>query len=99
MKIRYLRAARIEAESAVTFYEGERPGWGRKFRDELDYAIKRIGNDPESYPLFEEDVRFLTFRYFPYAVFFQCLSEAEVLIVAIAHGSRDEGYWRDRLPD
>lgn len=66
------------------------------FLDELDHAIERIGEHSEQFPLHEFGTRRLTLRRFPYLVIFR-ETGAGVEIIAVAHGRRRPGYWRDRV--
>jgi len=47
---------------------------------------------------FDEDVRRCLTRVFPYAILYT-IEEDYILIVAVAHFSREPGYWKYRIPD
>jgi hypothetical protein len=40
-ELRFHRAARIELVEAATYYESQRPGYGRKFEAEFDAVAER----------------------------------------------------------
>ena len=39
MRITFLQEARWEFLGAITYYEGERPGLGQRFKDEVDRTV------------------------------------------------------------
>lgn len=45
---------------------------------------------------FERDLRKYTLRQFPFSIVYQDFS-SEILILALAHGWRQPGYWKDRV--
>ncbi len=96
MNVRFLEAARNDLRDAIRFYEGQRPGLGREFRDEILAAIDRITKLPEAWRSLSQNTRRCRTHRFPYGVIYQTRGH-EILIVAIAHLHREPGYWTDRL--
>ncbi len=66
------------------------------FLDELDRAMDLIGQNPEQYPSYDFGRRRIVLRRFPFVIVFRKVV-AGVEIIAIAHGRRRPGYWRERL--
>lgn len=72
-ELRFHRAARIELAEAATYYESQRPGYGRKFEAEFDAVVERVLQFPESggllpgYPP-ELEVRAFHFKTFRHAL-------------------------------
>jgi len=66
------------------------------FLDELDRALERIGDHPGQCPEYESGTRRLVLQRFPYLVVFREIA-AGAEIIAVAHGRRRPGYWRERL--
>jgi len=89
-------AALEEAEAAVDWYARRSRRAARMFLDEIDLAIDQIGQNPEQYPLYHFGARRMVLRRFPFVIVFRSLA-AGVEIIAIAHGRRLPGYWRERL--
>ena len=91
-----------EFNAAADWYEARLIGLGREFIDAVGTAVKRIAENPRlggPVPGVDPELnarRFLLQK-FPYAVVYLESGE-EVIVVAIAHGHRRPGYWRDRLP-
>lgn len=65
-------------------------------------ALQRVAEAPQTWPLFARgvperlNVRRFLLRRFPYSVVFIEL-DAEIRVLAIAHTSREPGFWRNRL--
>ena len=66
------------------------------FLQELDRAIDAIGQHPEHYSTYEFGTRRMILRRFPYLLVFR-ETAAGIEIIAVAHGRRRPGYWRDRI--
>ena len=58
-------------------------------------AVEVILEDPLRWRPFDEDVRRCLTRVFPYGILYTIESDF-VLIVAVAHCSREPGYWKHR---
>lgn len=85
------RAADREAVRAAEWYEDQRSRFGNEFSAELSRALASIVASPQAYP-----IRFgphcYRMRRFPYLLFYRVAGE-DIRGVAVAHASRNEGYW------
>lgn len=98
MNYRYHPEARVESVKTFERYESEQEGLGSRFVEALDATIERIMNDPESYAFIASETRSLSVSRFPYSVVYRVECESqEVVIYAVAHASRRQGYWRHRM--
>ena len=84
-----------DVEAAFEWYEGEQPGLGLEFLDELRAAYDRIVDGPLKYPQLRSNTRRALLRRFPYAVFF-AVEEGIIVILAVLHTSRDPAEWQQR---
>lgn len=66
-----------------------------RFEAGVDVALSEIMAAPESWPRIDEHYRFRLVKRFPYLVIYR-ISDSKVVVVAVAHSSRQEGYWRLR---
>ena len=89
--------ARTEFIDAVAYYENSRSGIGLQFSREVYATINRVTASPNSWPNITENTRRCFTRRFPYSVVYE-VREQDVLIIAIAHFSREPFYWSDRTP-
>ena|ERR1700747_491827 len=89
-------AAIEEAEAAARWYRERSPRAAKKFVDELNQVIDRILESPQRWPPGMNGTRKLNLPCFPFAVVYS-ESEVHVRILAVAHGRRRPGYWKQRL--
>jgi plasmid stabilization system protein ParE len=85
-----------EAEAATDWYAHRSRRAAERFLNELSRAIQQVSEHPERFPLFEFGTRRAVLRKFPYLIVFR-ETATSVEIVAVAHGRRRPGYWRDRV--
>lgn len=88
--------AAIEFEEAVRYYKHRGRTLGDRFAAEARATVRRILETPERWRVLEGDVRRCLVRVFPYSVLYT-IERDYVLIIAVAHGKREPGYWRHRL--
>jgi plasmid stabilization system protein ParE len=87
-----------EANDAVDYYEGVRPGLGDDFRAELDAALARIQQNPKMYAAEAGAIRVCPLHRFPYSVYYEELTD-RIWVAAVGHQSRRPGYWTRRRPN
>lgn len=85
-----------DLEAAFEWYEGEEPGLGYEFLDEVRDTYYRIQDGPLKYELLRSGIRRALTRRFPYAVYFSI--EGEVIVVlAVLHAARAPAAWQNRI--
>ncbi len=94
--VRIHPAALEEAEAAVDWYRRRSRRAAEMFLDELEGAIGRIHKNPEQFPRYEFGTRRIMIRRFPYFIVFR-KTVTGTEIIAVAHGHRRPGYWRERM--
>ncbi len=97
MRVEFHPEAEDEFAEAAQFYKQRGHTLGQRFARELWSTIDRVVATPERWRVIEGDVRKCVVRVFPYGVLYTIEADF-ILIVAIAHGKRQPGYWRHRLP-
>ncbi len=90
-----------ELEVAAEWYEARRENLGLELVSAVREALRRVSESPKTWPVVRAvperlEVRRFLLRRFPYSVVFIELDQ-EIRIVAIAHTSREPGFWRTRL--
>lgn len=85
---------------AADWYEARRDGLGGDFLSALRDGLDRVAESPGTWPLApdvaELQARRFLLRRFPYAIVYIEL-EQEIRVLAVAHTSREPGFWRARL--
>jgi plasmid stabilization system protein ParE len=94
--VRYHDAAEQELFTEITYLEGRAPNLGRRFLDEVLRAEKFIAEFPEGSQEVAPGIRKHPIRKFPYSLIYSVEND-EIVIWAVAHGSRRPGYWITRL--
>lgn len=86
-----------ELEQAWQWYAARNPVAAERFADEVVRALGVIAEAPGRWMLAGHDTRRMPLHRFPFKVVYRWHpGDAVVKIVAIAHGKRRDGYWRDR---
>jgi plasmid stabilization system protein ParE len=99
--IRFEPEAREELLVAIEWYEEREPGVGARLLAAVDSALESILFAPQACSLVfgDEQSQFAARRKplngFPYAVVYLD-QPAEIRVLAVAHGRRRPGYWRER---
>ena len=100
--VRYDPEARAEFLDAVRWYTRRNVVAAVRFDEHVSRAEAAIREAPHQWPRVSGVPRALDVRRrlvdgFPFAIVYLEL-DAELLIVAVAHGKRRPGYWRERVP-
>jgi toxin ParE1/3/4 len=89
--------ALAEYEEAACYYAAQQSGLDSRFIASIEDAIALICEAPERWRLFAgSEVRRAFARVFPYSILYS-VEPDHILIIAVAHYSREPGYWRPRL--
>jgi plasmid stabilization system protein ParE len=84
-----------EINEAVDFYEMECLGLGSLFIDELEKALERISQIPQSSQILRGNIRKKVLHKFPYSVIYSIRS-SKIRVLAVAHQKKRPFYWRRR---
>ena len=84
-----------EAQAAERWYRERNETASVRFQRELDRAIERISERPETGSPYLSNTRRVLLRRFPFFIVYR-VRGGVLEIVAVAHGRRRPGYWRAR---
>lgn len=93
--IRILPEASEELEASIHYYESQQVGLGLAFLSEFKQSRERIEKLPNAGRTVRGNIKRRPIHRFPYAVLYRA-TDAEIVIVAIAHRRRRPGFWRGR---
>jgi len=66
----------------------------------LEAAVERVLSaackDPIRFPFCDGNHREAILTRFPFSVIYRALPNGDILVVAVAHASREPGYWMER---
>lgn len=96
MRFKFHPEALEEYREAARYYAERQTDLDLRFVEAVETAIGRILAGPEQWPHLEDDIRRCLTRVFPYGIIYT-VEPAYVLIVAVAHCSREPYYWKGRI--
>jgi plasmid stabilization system protein ParE len=91
-----LQAADDEYVAALRWYAERSIAAAIGFEAAVACAIDSITVHPSWAPVCDERHRFMIVRGYPFQVIYRIDGPASIVVVAIAHGSREPDYWRHR---
>ena len=98
IRLEYHFDAEVEFDQAVEFYDDKNFGLGERFQQAVFHAVESIRQNPETGVIWIEETRLFIVNRFPYGIVFKNFTD-HILIVAVSHLSRNQGYWTKRLQD
>jgi len=96
LDLEYLEEAVVEAATAAAWYSTRSAAAAAGFEAELAEAESAIHMLPNAWPPYDHGTRRYLLRRYPFGVVYR-VERTRVLIVAVAHGHRRPGDWRDRV--
>ena len=94
-EVRIHDEAREELDDAHCWYWQRDQRAADRLLSEFQIALERIAGQPQSFPEYDDEHRYVQLRTFPYLIVFRSNGDA-VDVLAVAHARRRPGYWRDR---
>lgn len=88
--------ADVELVAAAKLYRCAQEELGRRFLRAVHIARAEIERDPTRFPLYDRPARSRRVAGFPYRLVYEETEDA-IVIIAVAHLSREPGYWKNRL--
>ena len=88
--------AALEVLSARDWYKSRNPSAAMAFVEEVARAVERIARGPGAWPGHKYGTRRCFLRRFPFLIIYRPAGDS-VEVVAVAHGRRKPGYWKDRI--
>lgn len=94
-KIVFDPEAKKEFLESVIYYEENRPGLGRQFKQTVESATSSIADHPLRYRTIRSPFKRYLLQKFPFSIIYT-IEPDHIYIVAIAHNRRKPEYWSDR---
>jgi toxin ParE2 len=95
-EVNFHKAASEEFEAAFEWYYLRSEFVASKFAEEMSHAVAMISDAPNRWPTANRGSRKFVFKRFPFAIYYRELPSG-VQVLAVAHGHRKPGYWKNRL--
>lgn len=90
-----LSAAEADYVASLTWFAERSIEAANAFDVEFDQALQQIASDPERFPSCDSRHRYYLLRRFPFRIIYRVV-RSDIVIIAVAHGSRSPDYWVDR---
>ena len=95
MIIRFLDEARFEFLDAISYYEAQQAGLGRRLKVEVEQTLLWLIRHAEACRLRPGGYRRLNLRTFPYYIPY-IIRGSTLWVLAVAHAHRKPEYWIQR---
>jgi toxin ParE1/3/4 len=95
VRLNVVASAQEELGEAVEFYGNRRAGLGRAFLEEVKRGYAQLKREPLIGSPIENDERKYVLQGYPYSLIYR-IDESTIVVLAVAHHSREYGYWRTR---
>jgi toxin ParE1/3/4 len=95
--VRRLPLVEQDALDAAIWYEQRRPGLGEEFLDEVDRAVRALGESAMHNRIRFADVRRASIHRFKFYGIYYIVRDEEVWILAIFHGRRHPRALQERV--
>jgi plasmid stabilization system protein ParE len=94
--LQFNREAEQEYLSALEWYQERSPTAAINFEGAFDRATRTISEAPHRWPIYLAGCRRYALHQFPFIIVYSILP-SRILVLAVAHGHRRPGYWRNRI--
>jgi toxin ParE1/3/4 len=89
--------AEEEYLDALRYYQRISSRLGKEFEQRAKELLKILGSTPKQFGWYDDDFRLALFGSFPYSLIYRERPGNIVQVIAVAHTSREPGYWKDRV--
>ncbi len=87
--------ARDEYERALAWYQARSPRAASRFEAEVQRLLDLVQLNPESFPAYDDEHRFVVLRRFAYTLIYRVQPD-RIFVVAVAQAGQRPGYWQGR---
>jgi toxin ParE1/3/4 len=84
-----------ETQAALQWYRERSESVAKAFLSEIDHAINQIDEAPERWSKYVHGTHRYFLHRFPFSIVYR-LQGTNVQVIAVAHGRRRPGYWKNR---
>lgn len=86
-----------EYRHELRYYAGKSLRAAERFEREMDRVLAEILRNPVRYGYYDDTHREAVLKRFPFSLVYRLLPNGDIRVVALAHGSREPGYWEHRV--
>lgn len=89
-KVIFSSHALNDIEDAVSYYNGQQKGFGKKFAAQVQMALKSVKNNPHFASVRYDDVRCAMVPKFPYLVHYTIDEQTRTVIIAAVYSTHQK---------
>ncbi len=90
-------AAQRDYQVSIAFYLERSSAAARRFVAEVEGTLSKIAEQPDRFAPMDDEFREAILIRFPFSLVYRIDSSGDCLVVAVAHASREPGYWEHRV--
>ena len=96
MRVQLADGAKRDFNEGLHWYRKRSDQAADRFTEMTDITIGRILKDPTRYRQIRPNIRTICYKRYPYSLIY-LIQPDTLVIIAVAHDKRREGYWNRRL--
>ena len=93
MSVHYTAEARLDLLEGLGYYENHQPGLAADFYREFSKAEQHVAQMPDFWHPLGKGYRRKHLKRYPYSLVYRVETDGLILVVAVAHSSREPNYW------
>ena len=92
-----LAEAKQEISDGIAWYAKTSTRNSKRFKERVGGMLKTVARNPKQFGWYDDDFRHVVLDPYPYTIIYHELPDGAVQVIAVAHTSREPGYWEDRV--
>jgi len=96
LPVKFHPDARLEADAAFDWYRDRSLRAAEAFLQAIEQARMAVQDAPDLWAEYLHGTRRYVLKRFPFVVVYR-VKDKQIEVIAVAHGRRKPGYWKDRL--
>ena len=85
-----------EFRAALLWYGRQSRRAAQGLQREVERVVAILAATPDRYPFYDDTYHEAALTRFPYSLIYRVRPDGDMLIIAVAHASREPGYWQGR---
>jgi plasmid stabilization system protein ParE len=96
VEIQFHPEAAREYRVSLRWYAAKSRRAAERFERAVERVLDQIREQPTRYSFYDEQHREAALARYPFSIIYRVLPTGDVQVVAVAHASREPGYWEER---
>ena len=92
-----LAEAKQEIRDGIAWYAKSSTRTSKRFKERVREMLQYLSRNPKHFGWYDDDFRHVVLNPYPYTIIYHELPDGIVQVIAVAHTSREPGYWNERV--